>query len=122
MNDPPETLVDNYLIVLREVLIAQDLAQTITDHDPAARVIMVANPDDAVNALAGIERITVAFVSAAPGEYTVSSLGPAIKARHGRVILLGFEAEAGGATQDWEVLRQPFDTDGVLSALGRVPG
>lgn len=122
MTDLPETRADTYVIVLRELLIAQDLAQTITDRDPAARVILAATPDEAVIALSDVARVVVAFVSAAPSEYIASSLGPAIKARRGRVILLGCEAEGVGATQDWDVLPQPFDTNAVLGVLGRVLG
>lgn len=122
LTNTPQSRVETYLIVLRELLIAQDLATTITDRDPTARVVLAATPDEAVVALAGIPLVTVAFVSATPGDYVSSSLGPAIKARHGRVILLGFEAEASGPSQDWDVLPQPFDTVAVLGVLGRVLG
>lgn len=118
----PFPLVDTYLIVLRERLIAQDLATTISDRDPTARVILAATLDEGVAALMDVPRLTVAFVSAKPAEYAQSTLGQAIIARHGRVILLGFEAETSGPSKDWDVLAQPFDTDAVLGVLGRVLG
>ena len=122
MTDSPRYRMDTCTIVLRDHLIAQDLATTITDRDPSARVIHAATPDEAVAALADIPQVAVAFVSATPADYGSSSLGPAIKARHGRVILLGIEAEAIGPSQDWGVQPQPFDTVAVLGVLGRVLG
>lgn len=122
MNDVVYPPVDTYLIVLRELLIAQDLASTITDRDPTARVLLAATPDEGLAALAAIPRLTAAFVSATPADFASSLLGAAIRARHGRVILLGVEAEASGPSTDWDVLVQPFDTVAVLGVLGRELG
>ena len=106
-----------YLIVLRHVLVAQDIAMTIADRDPGAPVVTVASASEALPALAGLDRVAVAFVAEAPRALRGSDLGRAIEARGGRVVLIGEAAEAEGTALGFPVLARPFSTEDILAHL-----
>jgi hypothetical protein len=106
-----------YVIVLRERVIAQDLAMTIAEYDAQAQVIVVGTAAEAVVALRPEPAVAVAFVAMAPETFMGSDLASAIAARGGRVILLGVEAELQGPMPGWQVLAQPFTTQAVLAHL-----
>jgi hypothetical protein len=112
-NGAPRT----YLIVMQQVLVAQDIALTISDHDPGANVIIASTHAEAEAALVTVADLVLAFVADAPWQFMASSLGQAIMARGGRVVLLGEAAEEAGPTAQWGVLDQPFTTDAVLKHL-----
>jgi hypothetical protein len=111
-----------YLIVLRHVLVAQDIAMTIADRDPGASVVTVASPSEALPALAGVDRLSVAFVAEAPRVLRGSDLAQAIAARGGRVVLIGEAAEAEGTALGFPVLTRPFSTEDILEHLAAGPG
>jgi hypothetical protein len=111
-----------YLIVLRHVLVAQDIAMTISDTDPEARIVTAASEAEALPRLAGVDRLTVAFVGQAPRAYGESALARAVRARGGRVVLLGEEAEAEGAAMGYAVLVRPFATASILQHLAEGAG
>lgn len=106
-----------YLIVLRETLVARDLAMMIAEHDPNAEVIIAESLDVAAGALESVKCLSHAFVAANPEKFAGSTLFKAVMERNGRSILLGPEAEAVGPTQDWDVLQQPFFTDTALALI-----
>ena len=105
------------LVMMQDTVVAQDLALTIYDCHPDARVIVVPTPDDAVAALEPVSRVLLAFVSARPKSFAGSTLAEAILARGGKVVMLGMEAEETGPTENWCVLPQPFTTDIVMRQL-----
>jgi len=122
MQTTSRTLVNDtpaYVIVMREALISQDLSLTIADHDPGARVVFAANLRDAETVVAGLTHIVMAFIIEGPKQFLQSDLSRAIRARGGRVVLLGDDAEEVGPTPDWDVLYRPFSTDEVLARLTR---
>ena len=102
-----------YLVVLRHVLVAQDLAQAIAEWDPAAgaqgRLLL---------ALDGVEALAVAFVAEPPERFRTSRLAGAIAARGGRAVLMGEAAEA--APDGYPVLARPFATADVHALLARL--
>ena len=106
-----------YLIVLRHVLVAQDIAMTIADVDPQARVVTAASEAEALSKLDGVERLAVAFVGQSPRAYEGSELAEAVGRCGGRVVLLGEDAEAEGAAMGYAVLVRPFSTGSILSHL-----
>lgn len=109
-----------YLIVLRHVVVAQDIALTLADHDPGALVILAGTTAEALLLLDGVQRLRVAFVAEAPRTFAGSALGAAIAARGGRPVLIGEAAEADA--MGFAVLDRPFTTAGVLAQLeGRGP-
>lgn len=108
-----------YLITMPEVVIAQDIACTITDHNPGATVIVAQTAAEAEAALATVAVLTLAFLAESPSTFAQSALAKSIARRRGRVVLLGDAAEAAGPTPDWAVLHQPFDTNAVLTILSQ---
>ena len=113
-SDAPAT----YVIVLRHVLVAQDIAMTIADYDPKARIVVAANGADALARLEEVGRIAVAFVGKGPRAFQASPLAQALAGRSGRVVLMGEEAEAEGEAQGFAVLARPFSTGNILVHLG----
>lgn len=113
----PKTKGATYLIVLRQAVVAQDLALMIAEYDPAAQVIVASSQELGAAALDSVQCLSHAFVAANPDKFAGSALAKAILARKGRSILLGSEAEAVGPTQDWDVLQQPFFSDAALALI-----
>ena len=106
-----------YLIVLRHVLVAQDIAMTIGEFDPSARILTAASGAEALPLLRGVEHIAMAFVGKGPEGFRASPLAQAVAERGGRVVLMGEEAEAQGEAQGFAVLVRPFGTGDVLAHL-----
>ena len=110
-----------YLIVLRHVVVAQDIAMTIAEFDPEARVVTAASGAEALPLLEGVERIAMAFVGKGPEAFRASLLARAVAERGGRVVLMGEEAEAEGEAQGFAVLVRPFSTGNILAQLHTEP-
>jgi hypothetical protein len=99
------------------VVVAQDIALTIADMDPKARIVTAASEAEALPRLSEVERLAVAFVAQAPRAYEDSALARAVAARGGRVVLMGEEAEGEGEALGYAVLVRPFSTGSILSHL-----
>lgn len=110
-----------YLIALRHVLVAQDIAMTVGEFDPTARVVVASSAAEAETRLSGIDRIAVAFVGQGPEAYRASSLSRAVAERGGRVVLMGEDAESLGEAQGFAVLARPFTTANILFHLAATP-
>ena len=110
----------NYLVLMADGLVAQDLITTIKEHHRGAHVFLAETMDDALAAIRDVKFLVVAFVSARPSEFSGSALAEAIRARNGRVMLLGVEAERKGPSAEWDVLYQPFSTESVVAQLQNV--
>ncbi len=106
-----------FLIVLRHVLVAQDIAMAIAEHDPGARVILARDAAEALPRLGGVTRLAVAFVGEDPSVFRGSALDLALAERGGRVVLMGQDAEAAGEAAGFPVLARPFTTGDVLGHL-----
>jgi hypothetical protein len=121
MNDAPNAgeigAPTTYLIVLRHVLVAQDIAMAIAEHDREARLILARDAAEALPQLGGVGRLAMAFVGQDPLDFRESALGHAVAERGGRVVLMGQEAEAEGEAQGFAVLARPFTTGDVLQFL-----
>ena len=111
----------SYLILVHPALVAMDIAATLTDHAPQARLICPDTEAEAVLALRSLQTLEAAFVHMAPLIFARTELAMLIGALGGRVILMGEAAEAAGAGPDYAVLPRPFCTDYVLDVL-QVPG
>lgn len=114
---PPSRAV--YLIVLADCLVAQDLAETVAVHDRDAEVILRQSLSDAIVALAAVAELALAFVGAGPAEFEASPLAGMIRARGGRVVLIGDDAESAGAAAGYAVLARPFSLSQILAELSR---
>lgn len=106
-----------YLIVLDDSIVAQDLAETVSEHDPLAGLISCKTLTEAVDAVAHVERIVVALVEAGPEQFRASPLAGLIAAKGGRVVLMGDDAEDSGMASGYPVLQRPFFPKTVLAIL-----
>ena len=109
-----------YLILLKDYLVAQDLAESIAVYDPEAEVIVQHALADAVSALEATPQIAAAFVGLEPLQCSASGLADMIRGRGGEVILMGSEAEEQGEALGWKVLHRPFSEGLVLAHLARL--
>lgn len=107
----------SYLVLVRETLVACDLAQTIVEFDPQARVICATSVEEAEAALADLTSVEIAFVAEGPTRFAGTPLHVGLTIRGGRVVLLGLEAEDHGPSSVFDVLMQPFNTDAVVAKL-----
>ena len=106
-----------YLIVVQEVVVAQDLAQTISDHQPGAHIIMAASLNAAIEALIDVPRVEIAFVAADPQAYLESQFAKVLAARGAQVVLMGVWGEVRRSAQIWNLLPFPFTTDDVRGLM-----
>jgi hypothetical protein len=110
-----------YLVALRHVVVAQDIAQTVGEFDPDARVVVAASPAEAVQRIEGIGRIALAFVGEGPRGFAGSALAGALARRGASVVLMGGEAEAEGEAAGFAVLARPFGMGAVTALLASPP-
>jgi hypothetical protein len=106
-----------YLVVLREIIVGQDIAMTIQDHNPDARVIIAATLAEAVAAVEGVDAVAVAFVHAPSAEVARSPLAEAVAARGGRIVLMGHEIGRDPKATVLPVLAFPFVSSDILALL-----
>lgn len=106
-----------YLIALRHTVVALDLAQAVADFDPAAPVLILPGPAEALCALSQVTSLALAFVAEAPAAFRGSPLEAAIRARGGEVVLLGEAAELEGEAMGYAVLPRPFTAENVAACL-----
>lgn len=109
-----------YLIVHNQFIVAQDIALTIADHDPAAEVLVAGDAGEGLAECSRHGRIAVAFVSSDPADFDGSALALALGDRGARVVLMGDGAEQAAASLPWAVLHRPF-TAGAVADLLRQP-
>ena len=100
-----------YVLMTREVLVAQDMAQTISDLFPAAQVLKFHETGPLQAALPGLGAVDMAFIDAgAMGEGRDRILA-AMAATGARIVLLGVDDRpADTAEPTWRSLPIPFDT------------
>lgn len=106
-----------FLVVERDVLVGQDLAQAITEDHPSAKVIVVPSLEDAVVAVADVDSIQIAFVGAEPQALSASPLAQGLAMRGGLVVLTGLWPERVHTPAGWKMLPFPFTTDDVRGVM-----
>ena len=109
-----------YLLVMRHLIVAQDLAEIIRESEPEAEVLLAATASAALETLSDVRTISVAFITTGPDEFAASALKAAIAAREGRVVLMGDAAERYGENDSFAILAQPFLPAKVTSLLMRM--
>lgn len=108
-----------YLIVVQPALVARDIALTIADYAPRARVITAPSPKAAIGAVDPVLSMAAAFLAMDPEHAETCVLCDAVRVRGGRVILIGDAAERAAKTMApaWSVLVRPFTTEAVITCL-----
>ena len=111
----------SYLILVQPMLVAVDIGQAIADFVPRAEVILVQCAAEASEALQLAKSIHVAFLGLAPESDKGWHLADDVRARGGRVVFIGDEAEDRGPRPDCMVLERPFDTDAIRAVIKDSP-
>lgn len=106
-----------YLIVLKEPIVAQDMALTLADHDPQADIMTCDTTGMALERIAPLAAVEAAFVAADPDDAEAAALFEALTDRAARIVLMGDRAEEKAATLPWTVLQRPFTSADVISLL-----
>jgi hypothetical protein len=102
-----------FVIVVRDYIVAQDIALTIRDDIPHAHIVTASTLIEAEQALSPIPKVHMAFVAADPDEFERSDLAPTLEKRGARIVMMGLWPEAGQAASKWQVLQYPFTTEDV---------
>lgn len=109
-----------HLVMLRHVVVAQDIALTLGDADAEAAIIMAGTSGEALAALEPVDVVGLAFVADDPRVFAQSPLALAIAERGGTAVLIGQAAEAEGEALGYPVLARPFTSDAVTALLRRL--
>ncbi|SDE62240.1 hypothetical protein SAMN04488105_105319 [Salipiger thiooxidans] len=107
----------SFLVFVHDPVVAEDIASTLEESHPGARIVLPANEAAALAALDEHPQITLAVMSMSPEAAQASALGSALAARQARVVLMGFEAEERGESAGFTVLHRPFRTADLLAML-----
>lgn len=114
-----ETPAAIIVVVLREVLVAQDIEAILRDAMPQARVILATTLDEAIAALfemPSAARVAAAFVQLDPAEVAKSDLGKRVAADGGRMVLLAPETPET-LPLGWSGMAFPFAETDVVAQL-----
>lgn len=118
---PPET-PPAYLVVIRHSVVAADVAATIAELDPNARVVVAMTLPEAEDRLPGLDRIVLAVVEVAPHTLPATPFGQALAERGTRILLLGDGIDEADRWPDVAILGLPFTTGTLVAALRRALG
>lgn len=109
-----------YLVVLKHVVVAEDLAQIVHEFDPGAEVIRVRDTPAALEALRRIAAMRLAFLIDDRHAEGWGELVTGIVRRGGRVVLIPrSEGVETPPFDDCLILDRPFTTEMVQATLDR---
>jgi hypothetical protein len=112
----PTVAGDPYLVVISEIIVAEDIAQTILMRAPGAQIITARTLAEAQSAIRHHPRLTVAFVEASEPCFAASTLAAELSLRKARVVLLTDRPRGERQGRNWDLLDMPF-TETALSAF-----
>ncbi|WP_126978628.1 hypothetical protein [Frigidibacter oleivorans] len=112
-----------YLIVLKHLVVAADLAEIIRDFDAAARVETARTVAEGLARLDGLSGLAVALLGDDRDAPAWPQLVAAIEARGARIVLIPRdEHERPEPGHDFLILDRPFTTEMVLALLDGARG
>ena len=109
------------LIVMREMLIAQDLTMMIGDARPDLQVRWAVTQDAALQQLADDVPVVLAMVDMPPQEFSASQLAARVAASKAMLIHLGHDEPMRDKAAHIRALPYPFGLDDVLGILAALP-
>ncbi|WP_226624744.1 hypothetical protein [Alloyangia pacifica] len=107
------------LVLLNDPFVAEDVARSISEHDPKTRVICAHTPEAALLLVQAAGHVGVALLQMAPEDVPKSALGQVLSAAGTRIALAGDAAEELGTACAYEVLQRPFNSAELLLTLNR---
>ncbi len=109
------------LILEPSRLVALDLVEAVQESEPDARLVVVANVDEAMRALRSIRRVDLAFVGLGQSELKSCETRPFLLDRLKRTVLTNGEAPAGPlSNRGWMSLPRPFSPSQIAAHLTSV--
>lgn len=110
---------DVYLIVIRDVLIAEDLRQSLCEMVPDARVVIIPAIALAQASIAGLGRVAMAVFDERPALVVGSALWALLREHAARLVFAGDCDAPAAAHHGAEALPYPFSTQDVHSLITR---
>ncbi|MDP3339673.1 hypothetical protein [Frigidibacter sp.] len=107
-----------YLVVLKHLVVAEDLAQIVAEFEPGAEVLRARDTTSALQAMRDIEAMRLAFLIDDRQAEGWTELVDGIVARGGRVVLIPrSEGIKAAPFADCLILERPFTTEMVQATL-----
>ena len=113
---------DTYVVMATDYVVLRDLVETVRDFSPGAEIVASDRLDLVRELVSAVDRIAIAFLEAGPSRIARDGVEIAIRARGGRLVLLGDDAEdeceaMARAARAWPILRRPFSTRMVKALM-----
>lgn len=107
-----------YLVLEPDVIVGDDLRETVCLHDPSAEVHLARDIDAAYGALDSLPPLRAAVLNASIADLTQSGLASRISSAGGTVVVLdGSERPEDKAATGWTFVQRPFSSEAVIEAL-----
>lgn len=116
MESKPEV----FLVVEPDLLIARDLEEGLCGAVPGAVVRLARGAEEAMQLLAGMDRLAAAFLRLSREEITSGDLAREVQARGGGVVILDAPIDGTDEGEGWVYTGRPFGMDAVPRALRRL--
>ncbi|MHC0052200.1 hypothetical protein [Actibacterium sp. D379-3] len=108
-----------YVIACRQIIVAIDLAQTVQEICPTARIITLNDLAELADALVAAGRVDFAVAEVDPATFAGSAVEARLVETGAHIVLMGDAAEEAGPGARWPVLHRPFDATMVQDVLRR---
>ena len=116
-----EGVIENdrkFLIVERNRLVGEDLADIVREYHPGAQVELVADLPEAETYAAHVTGVSLAFVGGAHSTDLIDPLAAKLATKGGQVVLMrDFGERDNVGRKGWLFLAQPFTTGSVFRLL-----
>ena len=107
--------------MVKDMIVAEDLVQTLTDLFPQFEAVAVPDAHHLADALGSLRRIGVAVLEMSPADFRNGPFLAALRASGARVVLL-WTTDCGAADGDFSLLEKPFTTRALVALLRSEPG
>ncbi|MDI3335567.1 hypothetical protein QKW60_04040 [Defluviimonas aestuarii] len=112
---------DVYVIAVHDFVVLKDLEDTVREFDPTATVLTTTSCDEAITKIRTQDQLAMVFIEAGPVYISAVRMDELVRARGGRIVLLGDDAEdewdEGRSPRRWPTLQRPFSSQSVLSII-----
>lgn len=106
-----------FLILLSQYVVSLDIAVTIADARPGAKVIRASSVEEALEKVREFTCIEAAFIANSMMAEASPLLVPALTVRGGRIVVVGAEVGDGPFQPAWKMLNEPFVSRSVTDLV-----
>lgn len=104
------------IVMVRDVIVAEDLLLTLSDLFPQFDVVSVPDLSQLRAALEPIHRIGVAVLEMSPADFRAGPFLAALKEKGARVLLL-WTTDGTAPDAEFSLLEKPFTTEALITLL-----